>query len=149
MTGMDAEQPLPPPPGGSEPYYTTWPWPGQSVRLSPVQPEPTADQVGRREIRDLEALVADTEHRWAVGLNTPSDFDKGVHAVFLWALGRARAPFTQVGGPPDLAALLAEDDAAYAEVYSRDRRVKQAYAVGAQHAAMWLRGKTQDAPWSI
>ncbi|MEY9961512.1 hypothetical protein [Streptacidiphilus sp. MAP5-52] len=147
MSTMDADQH---PAEAPEPVYTTWPWPGQSFRLSPAEPEPTADQVGRRPIRDVEALVADLERALATEASTRQEpFPQGVLAAFRWALGRAPAPFTQAAGPPDSAALLAEDDAANAAIYSKDRAVMQGFAVGVQHAAMWLRGKTQDAPWSI
>jgi len=122
--------------------------PGTS--LSFVQPDPPAEtHIGKRPIRDVEALVAEMEQRWSTRLETRSDFDHGVHTTFLWALGRGAAAFTQAAGPPTAAQLLAEDDAAYAEIYSPDRAVKQGFAVGVQHAALWLRGRTLDAPWSI
>jgi hypothetical protein len=112
---------------------------------------PTASQVGRREIAEVEAILANIDRDWE---KWPEDrenpFYQGIRHTFEWALGRVPAPFTQVLGPPDLAALRTEDDASHDEIYCPTRRpLRKDYWVGVQHSTMWLLGETEECSWSM
>ncbi|MGW1101317.1 hypothetical protein ACWD64_37830 [Streptomyces antibioticus] len=136
-------------------YPTMWNRPGamppaggtaaQQTAPPPPDEPPAEALVGRRALTEVTALLDNIEHAVRTGYQL-EEFHEGVRATYRWAVGQARSPITdRAAGIPDAPQLRAEDDAAEAAMRGPRRR----YANGAQHAAMWLRGATQDQPWAV
>lgn len=135
-------------------YPTMWNGPGATPAGGPapqqtVPPLPDAPPaealVGRRPLAEVAALLDNIEQALSTGYRL-EEFHEGVRATYLWAAGQGRSPITdRAAGIPDAWQLRAEDDAAEAALRGPRRR----YANGVQHAAMWLRGATEDQPWTM
>ncbi|AEY94351.1 hypothetical protein SHJG_p236 (plasmid) [Streptomyces hygroscopicus subsp. jinggangensis 5008] len=132
-------------------YPTMWNEPGTTPPAAgptaqQTAPPPTEALVGRRTLADVTALLDNIEHALRSGYRL-EEFHEGVRAAYLWAIGKAPSPITDraAAGIPDARQLRAEDDAAEAAMRGPRRR----YANGVQHAAMWLRGATDDQPWTV
>ncbi|MFF4828193.1 hypothetical protein ACFY20_35510 [Streptomyces sp. NPDC001312] len=132
-------------------YPTMWNGPGATppaggTAAQPTAPPPAEALVGTRTLVEVATLLdniryAVESHRYEL-----EEFHEGVRATYLWAVGQGPSPITdRAGGIPDARQLRAEDDAAEAAMRGPRRR----YANGVQHAAMWLRGATQDQPWAV
>ncbi|GAA2836755.1 hypothetical protein ACFQ0M_48795 [Kitasatospora aburaviensis] len=126
----------------------TGPVPGWPASVPPPPPAaaPTAHLVGTRERAEVEAIVVAMEDERGQPDFEQSQFEDAVLDTYRWALGRRPAPVTGRTGPVDDEALDQEDDTADALIYTPGS-IPQKYAVGVQHAAMWLRGQTDDQPW--
>ncbi|MFJ2922885.1 hypothetical protein [Streptomyces sp. NPDC087307] len=110
-----------------------------------VQQTPDEPLVGKRTLAEVARLLDNIGHAVRTGYQL-EEFHEGVRATYLWAVGQGRSPLTdRAAGIPDVRQLRAEDDAAEAAIRGPRRR----YANGVQHAAMWLRGATQDQPWLV
>lgn len=136
-------------------YPTMWNGPGATPpaggtaaqHTAPPQPdEPPAEAlVGRRPLAEVTALLDNIESAERTGYRL-EEFHEGVRAAYRWAVGQGRSPITdRAAGIPDARHLRAEDDAAEAAMRGPRRR----YANGVQHATMWLRGATEDQPWTV
>jgi hypothetical protein len=136
-------------------YPTMWNGPGATPpagataaqRTAPPPPDgpPAEALVGRRPLTEVTALLDNIERALRTGYRL-EEFHEGVRATYLWATGQGRSPITdRAAGIPDPRQLRAEDDAAEAAMRGPRRR----YANGVQHAAMWLRGATEDQPWTM
>ncbi|MGP3691158.1 hypothetical protein ACTVZO_41930 [Streptomyces sp. IBSNAI002] len=118
---------------------------GQQAALPPPGVPPAEALVGRRPLAEVTALLDNIEHAAGTGYRL-EEFHEGVRATYLWAIGRGPGPVTgRTASIPDARQLRAEDDAAEGAMRGPRRR----YANGVQHAAMWLRGATQDQPWAV
>ncbi|MCG0065956.1 hypothetical protein L0F81_22110 [Streptomyces tricolor] len=132
-------------------YPTMWNGPGTTPPAAgpaaqQTAPPPAEALVGRRTLAEVTALLANIEHAERTGYRL-EEFHEGVRAAYLWAVGRGPSPITDHAASriPDARQLRAEDDAAEAAMRGPRRR----YANGVQHAVMWLRGATQDQPWTL
>lgn len=132
--------------------YPMWNGPGATPpagataaqQTPPPDAPPAEPLVGRHTLAEVIALLDNIEHAVRTGYQL-EEFHEGVQATYRWAVGQGRAPITdRAVGIPDARQLRAEDDAAEAAMRGPRRR----YANGVQHAAMWLRGATQDQPWA-
>jgi len=96
--------------------------------------------------REVAAAVA-----WLPQSDNPQ-FVRGAIAACTWIQGRlAHAPVSGVGGPVTLQAIRREESMADDAVYGAagDPPVDRRFAVGAQNALLWLRGKDPAPPISI
>jgi hypothetical protein len=135
--------------------YPMWNGPGatppagataaQQTAPPPPDAPPAEPLVGRRTLAEVTALLDNIEHAVRTGYQL-EEFHEGVRATYRWAVGQGRSPISdRAVGIPDARQLRAEDDQAEAAMRGPRRR----YANGVQHAAMWLRGATQDQPWAV
>ncbi|MEU0032029.1 hypothetical protein [Streptomyces sp. NPDC006335] len=131
-------------------YPTMWNGPGATppagaTAAPQTAPPPEEPLVGRRTLAEVTALLDNIEHAVRTGYQL-EEFHEGVRATYRWAVGQGRSPISdRPAGIPDARQLRAEDDEAEAAMRGPRRR----YANGVQHAAMWLRGATQDQPWTV
>ncbi|MGW3491549.1 hypothetical protein [Streptomyces sp. NPDC001054] len=130
-------------PGAVPPVTGTGAGAQRAAALPPSTP-PAEPVIGRRTLAEVVALLDNIEYAVQTGYQL-EEFHEGVRATYWWAVGRAPSPITdRAPGIPATQQLRAEDDAAEAAMRGPRRR----YANGVQHAAMWLRGGTQDQPWT-
>lgn len=112
----------------------------------PPAAAPTAHLIGTRPRAQVEAIIANIDQAWAAYPDSKDTFAQAVRDTYEWALGRRPGPVTGRTSPVDDEALEREDDTANDLIYTRGS-IPRDYAVGVQHAAMWLQGLTEDQPW--
>ncbi|MGW1043671.1 hypothetical protein [Streptomyces sp. NPDC002547] len=115
----------------------------------PPDAAPAAATVGKRTVAEVAAIVDNMEYAVRVEGYELEEWHQGILAAYSWVLGTAAtAPVTgrTSHGIPDAAQLRVEDDAAEEGLRLGPRRK---YANGVQHAVMWVRGLTDDQPWSM
>ncbi|PJN21116.1 hypothetical protein [Kitasatospora sp. CB02891] len=134
--------------GAPPPLAHAGPVPDWTLLGAPLPPAaaPTAHLVGMRQRGEVEAIAAAMADEQRADPSDTSVFDAAVLDTYRWALGLRPAPVTGRTGPVDSEALELEDDTADGLIH-KSGSIPQAYAVGVQHAAMWLQGLTDDQPW--
>lgn len=92
--------------------------------------------------QSVQEQVAEGSEHWEYG------FDAGAVAVFDWVLGDGPEPLWGQEAPtPE--AMRRTDEGAVLAIYGRHGAPEvssQPWAVGVQHAAMWVRGNTRRSP---
>lgn len=107
------------------------------------------DGVGARSRAEVERSLSALSDR--VGTHqTQTQFYRGVLSGHLWALGRSdTAPITGAHGlgPPSMAHLTAEVDAATVQLQDQSlRTVARDYVQGAHDTLVWICGYSNDGP---
>lgn len=100
---------------------------------------------------DRDACRESVQEQMAEGADQfEYDFDAGAAAVFDWVLGEGPEPLWGQEAPtPE--AMRRTDEGAVLAIYGRRGAPEvssQRWAVGVQHAAMWVRGNTRRSPGS-